>query len=171
MVRAYDGWVGDHMYYTGHGQRGDQEFRAGNAAVLRHRDEGRAIRVFRGVGGTVTYLGQFALDSEQPYFRMEAPESQTGAPRQVVVFRLLPVGDVVREPEDELVPPKGLTASELDRVVTGQSSAPLLTRIPIEQQHLEEVEVSRTSDSYTAVRREQSIVLDYTRHLETLDQL
>jgi hypothetical protein len=53
----YDGWVSDHLYYTGHGQEGDQEFRAGNAAVLRHQENENAIRVFRGAGGVVLYLG------------------------------------------------------------------------------------------------------------------
>lgn len=43
---------------------------------------------FRGAGGIVRYLGEFAVDEEQPYFRMEAPESETGLPRQVIVFRL-----------------------------------------------------------------------------------
>src|SRR5829696_8232251 len=74
---SFDGWVGDRFYYTGHGQKGDQQFRAGNAGVVRHRADGRAIRVFRGAGGPVTYLGEFALDEDQPYFRMEAPESET----------------------------------------------------------------------------------------------
>ena len=86
-------WVGDRLATdTGHGQKGDQQFRAGNAAVMRHRADGRAIRVFRGAGGQVTYLGEFALDEDQPYFRMEAPESETGLPRQVIVFRLAPIG-------------------------------------------------------------------------------
>jgi hypothetical protein len=162
----YDGFVGELLYYTGHGQRGDQEFRAGNAAVLRHREGGRAIRVMRGAGGVVTYLGEFELDNLQPYFQMEAPEAETGAPRQVIVFRLLPVGPVLREAQDELVLPPGLTASELDRVVASGSDQAVVTRLPVEQQHVEEVEVSRTSDSYTVVRREQALVLAYTRYLE-----
>jgi hypothetical protein len=58
----FDGWVGAVLYYTGHGQRGDQEVRAGNAAILRHQEDGRAIRVLRRAGGIVTYLGRFELD-------------------------------------------------------------------------------------------------------------
>jgi hypothetical protein len=45
----FDGWVGERFYYTGHGQKGDQQFRAGNVAVIRHREDGRAIRVFQGL--------------------------------------------------------------------------------------------------------------------------
>lgn len=36
----------------------------------------------------MTYLGEFALDEDTPFFRMDAAEPETGAPRQVIVFRL-----------------------------------------------------------------------------------
>jgi hypothetical protein len=111
----FDGWVGDRFYYTGHGQKGDQEFRAGNADVRRHREDGRAIRVFRGAGGLVRYLGEFELDVELPYFRMDAPESETGQPRQVIVFRLNPIGSVIHDPEDDLELPGGMSAPALMR--------------------------------------------------------
>ena len=164
----FDGWVGDRFYYTGHGQRGDQELRAGNGAVLRHQEDGRAIRVFRGAGGVVRYLGQFALDEEQPYFRMEAPESETGLPRQVIVFRLVPVGAVLHDPEDDLDLPDGVTAPTLDAIVSGRETNPEVVRIPIENQNVEEVQVSRTTESYTAIRREQGLVLDYAQFLERI---
>jgi hypothetical protein len=163
----FDGWVGDRFYYTGHGQHGDQTFRAGNAAVLRHREDGRALRLFRGAGGTIRYLGEFALDGEQPYFQMEAPESETGLPRQVIVFRLTAVGPVIHDADDELVLPDGVTAPILDAIVSSNTSEPQITRIPVEQQNVEEVQVARTSESYTALRREQKLVLEYTRYLES----
>src|SRR5215216_4366233 len=84
----YDGWVGDRFHYTGMGQRGDQQFVAGNDAVLHHADEGRALRLFKGARGTVRYLGEFALDENEPYYRTDAPETGDGALRQVIVFRL-----------------------------------------------------------------------------------
>jgi hypothetical protein len=161
----FDGWVGDRFYYTGHGQTGDQEFRAGNAAVLRHREDGRVLRVFRGAAGVVRYLGEFELDEEQPFFRMEAPESKTRQPRQVIVFRLNPVGSVVHDPEDELELPEGLGAPALDAIVSGRIATPVIVDMPIEQQNVEEVEVSRASDSYTAVRREQALVIHYSDYL------
>jgi hypothetical protein len=161
----FDGWVGERLYYTGHGQRGDQELRGGNAAVVRHREDGRAVRVFRGAGGVVRYLGEFELDDSEPFFRMEAPESKTGQPRQVIVFRLNPLGPVVHDPEDELDLPEGLTAPTLDAIVSGEAAEAVILHVPIEQQNVEEVQVSRTTDSYTAVRREQTLVLEYSDYL------
>jgi len=39
----FDGWKADGCYhYTGEGQYGDQEMKSGNAAILRHKQEGRA---------------------------------------------------------------------------------------------------------------------------------
>lgn len=162
----YDGWVDDHLYYTGHGQQGDQELRAGNAAVVNHVEDGRAVRVFRGAGGEVTYLGEFALDRVQPLFWMEATEPATGQPRQVVVFRLLPVGPHVRAPEDELELRDTHSPGMLDRVVSQQLDHPVIRRVAVEQQNVEELEVSRTTDSYHVQRREQTLVLKYTEHLE-----
>jgi hypothetical protein len=162
----FDGWVGERFYYTGHGQKGDQQFRAGNVAVIRHREDGRAIRVFRGAGGPVIYLGEFAVDEDQPYFRMEAPESETGLPRQVIVFCLLPVGSVIRDPQDELELPYEISAPELDAIISGQEEQAVVVRVPVERQNVEEVEVSRTTDSYTAIRAEQTLVLSYSSFLE-----
>lgn len=162
----YDGWVGNHYYYTGHGQTGDQEFKAGNAAVRDHKSGERALRVFRGVGGTVTYLGRFELDDEAPFFRMEAPDSVTGDPRQVIVFRLRPVGDVLRDSQDDLVLPDGISASEIDISVSGAGTAPVLTEVPVENQFVEQVTVSRTATSLEIERREQTLVLAYKAYLE-----
>lgn len=163
----YDGWVGDHFYYTGHGQHGDQQFRTGNRAVLHHVEHGRAIRVFRGGRGTVTYLGEFELEPDRPFFRMEAPESGGGPTRQVIVFRLRPKGEVIHADEDELTLPAGISADSLDSVVAGESTAPIIQRVPVEQQHVETVEVAQASDSYTVTRREQTLVLSYANYLES----
>jgi hypothetical protein len=49
LTRYFDGWVPDgRSFYTGEGQRGDQALIQGNFAVLRHREEDRALRLFRG---------------------------------------------------------------------------------------------------------------------------
>jgi AraC-like DNA-binding protein len=51
------GWMTDGCYhYTGEGQYGDQEMKSGNAAILTHKQEGRALRLFKGVRGEVEYL-------------------------------------------------------------------------------------------------------------------
>jgi len=161
----YDGWAGDRFYYTGHGQTGDQELRRGNRAVLDHAATGKALRVFRGVRGQVTYLGEFRLDEQRPWFRMEAPEIGTNATRQVIVFRLVPVGEVLRAARDDVEFPEGIAPAEVDAVVAGVADRPMFTEVPVEQQHVEEVEVSHTTTSYTAARREQTLVLEYTASL------
>src|SRR5206468_11612383 len=52
----FDGWRSDSCFhYTGEGQRGDQQMKSGNAAILHHAEEGRALRVFMGARGQVTY--------------------------------------------------------------------------------------------------------------------
>jgi hypothetical protein len=157
----YDGWAGDRFYYTGHGQTGDQEFHKGNRAVLNHVEDARTLRVFRGVRGVVFYLGEFRLDPVRPWFQMEAPESGSDATRQVIVFRLIPVGRVIRDAGDDVTFPPGVNPEEVEAVVSGTLSEPIITEVPIEQQNVEEVEVSRTTTSYTAARREQSLVLEY----------
>lgn len=162
----YDGWAGDRFYYTGHGQRGDQELRRGNLAVLNHATTGKALRVFRGVRGHVTYLGEFRLDPDRPWFRMEAPEAAPShATRQVIVFRLTPVGAVLRESKDDVEFPPGVFAAEVEAAVVGTPAA-VVTEVPVEQQHVEEVEVLRQSSSVTVARREQTLVLEYVTALE-----
>ncbi len=134
---------------------------------MRHRADGRAIRVFRGAGGQVTYLGEFALDEDQPYFRMEAPESETGLPRQVIVFRLAPIGPVIPDVRDELDLPDEITAPELDAIISGEANEAVVIRVPVEQQNVEQVEVPSPNDGlvYGQARRE-TLVLAYSRFLE-----
>jgi hypothetical protein len=52
----FDDWHADGLFhYTGEGQKSDQRMRAGNLAIAWHREDGRALRVFRGVRGEVEY--------------------------------------------------------------------------------------------------------------------
>jgi hypothetical protein len=157
----YDGWAGDRFYYTGHGQTGDQEFHRGNLAVLNHAADGKALRIFRGVRGEVLYLGEFSLEAARPWFRMEAPESGSDATRQVIVFRLIPVGDVIHDEQDNVEFPSGVAPEDVDAVVSGAVNEPLVREVPVERQHVEQVEVAQTTTSYTAARREQTLVLEY----------
>jgi hypothetical protein len=162
----YDGWAGERFYYTGHGQKGDQELRRANGAVAAHAATGKALRVFRGVSGQVTYLGEFRLDEQTPWFQMDAPEIGTDATRQVIVFRLIPVGHVIREARDDIELPEGIAPAEIDAVVSGTARGPVFTEVPVEQQHAEEMEVSHPTTSHTATRREQTLVLEYKQALE-----
>jgi hypothetical protein len=84
----YDQWDGDVFHYCGEGQRGDQTLTRGNRAILRHREEGRTLRVFEGVRGTVRYLGEFEVDPAEPFYWRTAPETGGGPPRRVLMFRL-----------------------------------------------------------------------------------
>src|SRR5690606_26308402 len=82
---------------TGEGQVGDQDPAAkGNGAILRHIEEGRSLRLFevagsnRGGGKPQRYVGEFVIDSDDPYRFEDAPDRE-GRLRKVVVFRLLAV--------------------------------------------------------------------------------
>jgi hypothetical protein len=84
-----DGWNDDGCFhYTGMGQSGDQTLSRGNAALLRHHREGRAVRLFLGSRGVVTYLGRFEVDRSQPHYSRQARETHDAKLRKVIVFRL-----------------------------------------------------------------------------------
>ncbi|MEU6041230.1 hypothetical protein ABZ801_38140 [Actinomadura sp. NPDC047616] len=116
----HDGWLAEEdeygpvFEYTGHGP-GDQTFvgrhGTGNRAILHHVDDGRALRLFKAVGkvpGSGTkrqrYLGQFELDSIQPYVMREALNDK-GIMRRVIVFRLRPVGQEFERRNEDVIPP------------------------------------------------------------------
>jgi hypothetical protein len=150
----YDGWLGDGCFhYTGEGQRGDQQMKSGNAAILNHEFDGRSLRVFQGARGTVTYLDEFEVDDAEPFYRTDAPATGGGEQRQVIVFRLRPK---VIEPEEP--------SSKLADVLTG----PARTAVPIEQMHTEKAFVAPSSEPYEAERREQMLVLEFEAHLQRL---
>jgi hypothetical protein len=104
---SYDGWDRTDpglFHYTGEGQRGDQRLNVGNGAILRHRQEGRALRVFEGARGRVRYLGEFRL-AQHPYDMQPAHESGSKTLRNVVVFHLRPV-DLSTDPGTTHSPPQ-----------------------------------------------------------------
>jgi len=142
-----DDWRTDGLFhYTGEGQRGDQQLRAGNKAILQHREDNRALRVFHGVGGDVTYQGRFEVATDTPWYSADAPES--GRPdvvRKVIVFRLLPLDAIPGRP-----------SSVLDRLPSQR-----VAEVPIEEQNTERVYVQPNHEPYEAERREQQLVLAY----------
>lgn len=85
----YDRWepASGVLLYTGEGQVGDQLLERGNRAILRHGDQGRALRVFKGARGTIEYLGEFEVD-DPPYEFRRAPSTRGGPTRDVIMFRL-----------------------------------------------------------------------------------
>jgi hypothetical protein len=142
----YDGWQADGCFhYTGEGQYGDQQMKSGNASILNHEAEGRALRVFEGARGTVTYLDEFELDEAKPYYWTDAQETGNGPRRQVIVFRLRPRHIQPGKPNMKLAP-----------VLEG----PVSEDVPIEQQQTERAFVTPNHEPYEAERREQRLVLE-----------
>jgi hypothetical protein len=146
----FDGWRADGYYhYTGEGQRGDQQMKSGNASILHHASQGRALRLFLGARGLVTYEGEFELAPEQPFYTTDAPETNNGPVRSVIVFPLKPV-DVQPKP----------SSSKLDRV--GPAG---IEDVPVEEQWTEKMFVAPSHVPYEADRREQKLVLAFRDHL------
>jgi 5-methylcytosine-specific restriction protein A len=91
----------DVFYYTGHGPTGDHEIADRNLSVARHVEDGRSLRLFVAdgyVGTTKTrrqkYIGEYQIDPINPH-RREPGKDKNGATRTVLVFRLIPVNDVL----------------------------------------------------------------------------
>lgn len=88
----YDRWDnnGTTLFYCGEGQNGDQTMTKGNKAILEHQSTGKAIHVF--VNDTqnahVRYVGEFALDTHQPYTIKKAHATNNGPERNVFEFCL-----------------------------------------------------------------------------------
>jgi hypothetical protein len=146
----FDGWRDDGCFhYTGEGQYGDQQMKSGNAAILRHVQEGRALRVFMGARGTVVYEDEFMLDPDRPYYETDAPETNDGPLRKVIVFRLRP----------KTIAPRA-SHSKLDAVLDGE-----VTEVPLEEQWTEKVFVAPSHEEYETERREQKLVKALEAHL------
>ncbi|MFE0104066.1 hypothetical protein [Streptomyces sp. NPDC059009] len=113
-----DGWLaedddlGPIFTYTGAGKRGDQTFDGaqggGNTAILEHSRKRRTLHVFVAVGKlpgsdtrTHRYIGEFSLDKRNP-FEIGAARDELGDTRNVIVFRLRPIGPYIREASDTL---------------------------------------------------------------------
>lgn len=148
----FDEWQDDGCFhYTGEGQRGDQVMKAGNAAILRHVEDGRALRVFMGARGTVEYEDEFELDRDEPWYPTDAPETEDGPIRKVIVFRLRPKTIAPKKGKSKIALPKG----------------PEVEIVPVEEQWTEKAFVEPGRKPYEAERREQKLVLAYQAHLET----
>ena len=77
--------------FYGEGQTGDQELVRGNGAILKHRKDKRALRMFEGAGGIVRYAGQFEITDARPYTREMTEPAEDGSQRRVLMFRLRPL--------------------------------------------------------------------------------
>lgn len=145
-----DGWKDDGCFhYTGEGQRGDQQLASGNAAIYRHQKEGRALRLFRGVGGPVEYMGEFRLAEQDPYYMTDAPETGGGPLRSVIVFRLRPID---------------ITAPMV-RAQSGVASDNQVTVVPIEDNQSERFVVDPDRKPYEAEKREARLIKEFCAYI------
>jgi hypothetical protein len=154
----FDGWQPDRCFhYTGEGQFGDQRMLSGNAAILRHQEEGRALRLFQGARGTVTYVDEFELDPIEPWYETDAPESVAAGldrkVRKVIVFRLRP----------KTIEPQRPTS-----VLAETAFEPGRQDIPVESRWTEKAFVNPSGQSYEADRREAGLVEEFARFLRML---
>jgi hypothetical protein len=98
---------------------------------------------------------------------MDAQESGGGhQTRQVIVFRLLPIGEVIHDPADELSLPGEFSISEVAEGVSATPGGPVVATVPVEAQHNEESLVNPSTAEYKIMRREQKLVLAYKAYLE-----
>jgi hypothetical protein len=146
-----DRWRDGVFHYTGEGQLGDQRMIRGNAAILNHETDGRALRLFTGARGTVRYEGEFDLDPATPYYETDAPETGDGPVRKVIVFQMRPKDTAARTGR-----------SRLDAAMEGPTTSP----VAVEEQWTERAFVAPSQEPYEAERREQKLVLALKAYLE-----
>jgi 5-methylcytosine-specific restriction protein A len=92
-----DGWSKENVFlYTGEGQTGDMEFRAGNKAIRDHIQDGEQLLLFSalGKGEGYRFLGEFQCISWE--YRESPDKDRT--PRKVIVFHLLQLNRASAEP-------------------------------------------------------------------------
>lgn len=158
----FDGWdeTGTAFYYTGEGRVGDQQMTDGNAAILNHVEDKRALRVFEATDDTLPnsstklheYIGEFVVDFDEPFRIADALDTE-GDLRTVFVFKLRPVGEAVRHKDSKSeVLDEAQTRSEL---------------VDVEAHVVDEFEQSRSAESVTAKRRESELVTEYRLFLES----
>ncbi|WP_335932538.1 restriction endonuclease [Streptomyces sp. PTD5-9] len=149
----YDDWMPDgRFHYSGEGQYGDQRMISGNASILNHQAEGRALRVFQGARGTVTYRGEFTVDQENPWYSADAPETDDGPLRKVIVFRLNPVDTAPQEP-----------ATKLGRLLVSHPNQ--VDDLPLERNESETTFVNPNQEPYEADRKEARLVKAFADYL------
>lgn len=138
----YDGANADGFYhYTGEGQYGDQRMAQGNRAIRDHQVEERALHLFDSSAKRTSYMGEFEYFD---HYTADAPETNNGPTRSVIVFRLRRLSG-----ESRLAP------SRVDQFDRGT-----LREVPIEQHLTERMMINPNREPYEAERREQKIVLE-----------
>jgi 5-methylcytosine-specific restriction protein A len=99
-----DGWRDEDVFvYTGEGQVGDMEFRAGNRAIRDHAKDGKELLLFEalGKGRPVRFLGKFAC----PTWEYSRGPDREGNDRTTIRFHLVRTALEAGEAEAESLPP------------------------------------------------------------------
>ncbi len=162
----HDGWLAEEdalgpvFEYTAAGSTGDQKLTGNNKSVLVHRAAGRSLHLFTAVGtvpGTNTkthrYVGPMTLDEEEPFtVRVATAAEHFG--RKLIVFRMRPAGEIVREEQDVIPPAESTTATLVPADATS------IAMIPTERS---KTKSSRRSGSLTTTlqRREAELTEHY----------
>ena len=153
-----DGWQADGCFhYTGEGQYGDQQMKSGNRSIFDSVKEKRALRLFQGARGTVRYIDEFELATNQPYYHTDAPETGDGPTRSVIVFRMKPKTIAPQTPDTRFAGP--LQGAFADSGTNG--SLPVVTEVDIEEQWTEKVFVNPRQEQTVVQRREATLVLSF----------
>lgn len=100
----------DVFSYTGEGQVGDMEFRAGNRAVRDHAADGRSLYLFQslGKGKGQQYLGEFVLANYSIRQGLDRKSNE----RSIIVFHLLRVDAMQEAPVSTNCPATSMLLSE-----------------------------------------------------------
>jgi hypothetical protein len=113
-----------------------------------HTEEGRTLEGFLAQGTEVTYLGEFELGDT--YMRDAHETDNEEVIRQVIVFRLRPLGELpVPLPPAPVTPPK----------------KPAVDFVAVEEQHTERAFVAPDREPYELERCEATLVHKYRQHL------
>lgn len=157
----YDGWDEFEpgiFYITGDGQVGTQRFVGGNKSIAEAAESGRTLRLYETVDGKrrpggklQRYLGAFRLDPDHPS-RLEPAPGSDGVMRDVIVFRLIAIGDTAG--------PEQSSSGQAPRPRRARTLAP-------ENRTRDEYEIP-PRDGATATRRESKLVDRFRAHLEAL---
>jgi hypothetical protein len=170
----HDGWLADPdgelvFQYTGHGPAGHQKMWIGNKAIRDHALHSRTLRVFAASGEPnrrpqeFEYLGEFALDESEPFYKREVPDGN-GRPRMVFVFRLRPVGEVVVEDGHHLPPAPDTTTTKWEPPSPEEAAETTSRIIPAERNT--RTRTARKAVGEAAVeRREAELCARFEAHL------
>ena len=162
----YDGWDHDRelFYYTGEGSDGDQQLKRGNYAIAMHKEAGKNLRLFIAVGNVPNtdtrihrYIGEFEIADDPPYLTKLTP-GQNDKPRNVLVFRLRPVGETVTD-DGHLSVINGTPAASMVEAVSVDAVPQAVIK--------NEVSEFERAASGSALQKEADLTRRFTDYLET----